>query len=139
MRVVSQTVSLVAHYSSNSFRKLARKEYCSKPERGFRFQVIYTLNIPFFNSFPWIFELKAILKLFTEQIQNSGIFRTRDILRTQSILRNQIYHILWKSSILRFLIHSNSRYIQNLRCIQDTVNLQKAVYTGLTTLCNPAI
>ena len=139
MRVASQTVSLVAHYSSNSFRKLARKEYCSKLERGFRFQVIYTLNISFFKSFPWIFELKAILKLFAEQIQNSGIFRTRDMLRTQSILRNQIYHILWKSSILRFLIHSKSRYIQNLRCIQNTVNLQKAVYTGLTTLCNPAI
>ena len=37
----------VAHYFSNSFQKLAGNEYCSKLEKEFRFQVIYTSNISF--------------------------------------------------------------------------------------------
>ena len=45
-------VSWVAHYFSNSFQKLARNEYCSKLEKEFRFQVIYTSNISYFLEFP---------------------------------------------------------------------------------------
>ena len=41
----------VAHYFSNSFQKLAGNEYCSKLEKEFRFQVIYTLNISYFLEF----------------------------------------------------------------------------------------
>ena len=37
-----ETVSLVAHYFSNSFQKLAGNEYCSKLEKEFKFQVTYT-------------------------------------------------------------------------------------------------
>ena len=51
-----------------------------KKEKEFKFQDIYNSNIPHFLSFPWIFEFKVILKLFPEQIQNSGIFRTQDVL-----------------------------------------------------------
>ena len=36
-RMVCQTVSLVAHYFSNSFLKLAGNEYCSKLEKEFKF------------------------------------------------------------------------------------------------------
>ena len=35
----------VAHYFSNFYQKLAGNEYCSKLEKKFRFQAIYTLNI----------------------------------------------------------------------------------------------
>ena len=50
--VVSETVSWVAHYFSNSFQKLAGNEYSSKQEKEFRFQVIYTSNISYFLEFP---------------------------------------------------------------------------------------
>ena len=70
----------VAHYFSNSFLKLAENGYCSKLEKEFRFQVIYTPYIS--QSFPWRIELKVILRLYSEQIQNSGIFRARGILKT---------------------------------------------------------
>ena len=50
--VVSQTVSWVAHYFSSLFQKLAGNEYCSKLEKEFRFQVIYTSNISYFLEFP---------------------------------------------------------------------------------------
>ena len=50
-RMVCQTVSLVAHYFSNSFLKLAGNEYCSKLEKEFRFQVIYTPNISYSLEF----------------------------------------------------------------------------------------
>ena len=53
------------------FPKTARNEYCSTLEKEFRFQVIV--------------EFKKILELFPEQIRNSGIFRTRDILRSLSV------------------------------------------------------
>ena len=46
--VVSETVSWVAHYFSNSFQKLSGNEYCSKLEKEFTFQVIYTSRISFF-------------------------------------------------------------------------------------------
>ena len=45
--IVCWTVSWVAHYFSNSFLKLAGNEYCSKLEKEFRFQVIYTPNISY--------------------------------------------------------------------------------------------
>ena len=77
-------MSWVAHYFSNYFQKLTGNEYCSKLEKEFRFKVMQTLNISY-KSFLWIFEFKNILKLLPELIQNSGIFRTRDILRTVSI------------------------------------------------------
>ena len=38
--VVSQTVTWVAHYFSNSLQKLTGNEYCSKLKKEFRFQVI---------------------------------------------------------------------------------------------------
>ena len=98
-----------------------------KKNSGFR---SYTRRIYLiFQSLPWIFEFKNILKLSPEQIQNSGIFRTRDILRTVSIHPVKIQQI-------RFLIHSKSCSIENLRHIQDTVNLQNTVYTELTIHCN---
>ena len=50
--VVSETVSWVAHYFSNSFQKLAGNEYSSKPKKEFRFQVIYNSNISYFLEFP---------------------------------------------------------------------------------------
>ena len=56
-RVVSQTISWVAHYFLSSFQKPAGNEYCSKLEKKFRFQVIYTSNISYFLEFPlgiWI-------------------------------------------------------------------------------------
>ena len=97
-RVVSQTVSRVVYYFSNSFQKLSGNEYCSKLEKQFRFpwfQVIYcTLQTRLtFQSFSWIFEFKVKLKLFPKQIQNSGIFRTRDVSRTLSIYPVKIQHI----------------------------------------------
>ena len=39
-RVVSQKVSWVAHYFSNSFQNFAGNEYCSNLEKEFRLQVI---------------------------------------------------------------------------------------------------
>ena len=59
------------------------RKYCSKVVKEFRFQVIYTSNILLYRVSPGYLNLK--LKLLPEQIQNSGIFRTRDILRTLSI------------------------------------------------------
>ena len=50
--VVSQTVSWVAHYFSSSFQKLVGNEYCSKLEKKFRLQVIFTSNISYFLEFP---------------------------------------------------------------------------------------
>ena len=50
--VVIQTVSWVAHYFSSSFQKLAGNEYCSKLEKKFRLQVIFTSNISYFLEFP---------------------------------------------------------------------------------------
>ena len=73
-----------------------------------RFQVLSHIDfeqILFFWSFPWILEFKSILKLFPDYIQNSDIFRTRDILRT-------CQYTLWKCSILRFKIHSKSCYVE---------------------------
>ena len=49
--MVFETVSWVAHYFSNSFLKLAGNEYCSKLEKEFRFQVLYTSNISNFLEF----------------------------------------------------------------------------------------
>ena len=49
--VVSETVSWVAHYFSNSFQKLAGNEYSSKLEKEFRFHVIHTLKIYYFLEF----------------------------------------------------------------------------------------
>ena len=51
-RIVCNTVSWVAHYFSNSFLKLAGNEYCSKLEKEFRFQIIYTPNIFYFLESP---------------------------------------------------------------------------------------
>ena len=67
------------------FLKLAENEYCSKIEKnsGFRSYTLQTYLI--LQSFPWAFEFKVILRLSPEQIQTSGIFRTRGILRTLSI------------------------------------------------------
>ena len=45
------------HYFSNSFLNFAGNEYCSKLQKEFRFQVIYTPNISYFSEFPldiWI-------------------------------------------------------------------------------------
>ena len=50
--MVSQTVSWVAHYFSNSFQKLTGDEYFSKLEKEFRLQVIYASNISYFLEFP---------------------------------------------------------------------------------------
>ena len=50
--MVCQTVSLVAHYFSNSFLKLAGNEYCSNLEKKFRFQVIFTPNMSYLLKFP---------------------------------------------------------------------------------------
>ena len=50
-RMVCSTVSWVAHYFLNLFLKLAGIEYCSKLEKEFRFQVIYTLNISYSLEF----------------------------------------------------------------------------------------
>ena len=50
---------------------------------GFRSYTLQTYLI--IQKFPWIFGFKVILTLFPEQIQNSGICRTRNILRTLSI------------------------------------------------------
>ena len=41
----------LAHYFPNSFLKLAGNEYCSKLEKEFRFQVIYTPNISYSLEF----------------------------------------------------------------------------------------
>ena len=50
--MVSQTVSWVGHYFSNSFQKLAGDEYFSKLEKEFRLQVIiYASNISYFLEF----------------------------------------------------------------------------------------
>ena len=78
----------------------------------------------FHQSYLWIFEFKTILKLFSQQIQNSGIFATRVILGSLSI-----YPVKLCENLLRFLIHSKSRYIENLREIQNIINLQNRVYT----------
>ena len=54
---------------------------------GKRIQVsghIYTSNISYLLEFP-LNKFEVILKLFPEQIQNSGIFRTRNVVRTLSI------------------------------------------------------
>ena len=50
--VVSETVSWVAHYFSNSFQKLAGNEHSSKLKKEFSFQVIYNSNISYFLEFP---------------------------------------------------------------------------------------
>ena len=45
-RLVSQTVSWMAHYFLNLFQmNIAGNEYCSKLEKEFRFQVIFTSNV----------------------------------------------------------------------------------------------
>ena len=75
-KVASQTISWVAHYFSNSFQKLTGNKYCSKLEKESVFRS-YTLRT--YLVFPWKFESTVILKLFPEQIQDSGIFRTGDI------------------------------------------------------------
>ena len=53
-----------------------------KTNSGFR---SYALQTSYFLEFPWIFQFKVILRLLPEQTQNSGIFRTRAMLRTLSI------------------------------------------------------
>ena len=58
---------------------------------GFRSYALQTYLT--FYSFYWIFEIKAILNLFPEQVQNFDIFRTRDISRTLSIYSVKIHHI----------------------------------------------
>ena len=82
--VVSQVVSLVTHYFSNSFQKL---------EQEFSCRSCTLRKYLIFQSFPWIFKFKNILKLFPELIQNFGIFMTRDILRTLSIYPVEIQDI----------------------------------------------
>ena len=49
--MVSQTVSWVVHYFSNSFQNLAGNEYFSKLENKFRLQVMYASNISYFLEF----------------------------------------------------------------------------------------
>ena len=44
---------------------------------GFRLYILQAGLI--LQSIPWIFEFRITVKLFPEQIQNSGIFRTRVI------------------------------------------------------------
>ena len=49
---------VVAYYFLNSFLKLAGNEYCSKLEKEFRFQVIYTSNILLYRASPGYLDLK---------------------------------------------------------------------------------
>ena len=86
-RVVRWVESWVVHYFSNFIKKPTGKEYCLKLGKELIFEVIYTSYL-IFGNFPWIFEFRVILELFPEQIQNPGIFRTQDTLRTLSI-----YHV----------------------------------------------
>ena len=89
-----ETVSLVAHYFSNSFQKLAGNEYCSKLEKEFKFQVTYTsITYLIFQGCPYIFEFKVILKLFSKQVQNSGICKTQGLVGTLSIYPMKLQHI----------------------------------------------
>ena len=98
------TRSWVAHFFSYSFQKLAGKGYCSKLEKEFRFQVIYTFHGHFlFKSLPGIFEFKVML---IKQIQNF-------ILRT-----------LWKCSILMIQLFGNESTVWQLTIIHYTTSLQ---------------
>ena len=117
--MVCQTVSWVVHYFSNSFLKLAGNEYCSKLEKEFRFQVIYTPNISL--EFFLIFEFKVISKLFPEHIENPRYIKNP-------------FNMPCKTSILRFQIHAKSQYIKNLTDIQNNVNLQNTVYTEFSVI-----
>ena len=123
IRVVCQTESQVVQCFSNSFLNHVENEYYSRLEK--KIQVlghIQSEHIYFFFIFPWILEFKVTLKFFPEQTQNSGIFRTRGI------------GTLPNSRILRFLKHSKFWYIENLRHIQNTVNLLHTVYTELSVI-----
>ena len=50
-------------------------------------------HILLFTVSTGFFEIKAILNLFPEEVQNFDIFRTRDISRTLSIYSVKIQHI----------------------------------------------
>ena len=64
---------------------LFRKHF-PKRLRKFRIPVIYTPNIILlFRVFLGYLNLKLFLRLFSEQTQNTGVFRARGILRTPSI------------------------------------------------------
>ena len=49
--VLDSVVGGVVHFFSKSFLKLTGSEYCSKLEKEFRFQVIYTPNISYSLEF----------------------------------------------------------------------------------------
>ena len=123
---MSQKVLQMVLYFSNSFQKLTGNEYCSKVVKEFRFQVIYTSNMLLYRVSPGYLNLK--LKQLSAQIQNSSLFRIRNILRTLQIYPVKIQHIK---------ITDTSWHIENLWDIQNIVNLQNTFYTELTTLCNP--
>ena len=54
---------MVAYYFLNSFLKLAGNEYCSKLEKEFRFQVIYTPNITYSLEFSFDVLISSYFKV----------------------------------------------------------------------------
>ena len=128
-RIVSQIVSWVAHYFSNSFQ---RNDYCSremiivqsqKENSAFR---SYTLQTSCFQSFPWIFEFKVkVVSRTDSQKQPPDLFCKKscsqkfcNIHRKTPVLEHIFYRTRWSDC---FQIQNSA--IQNPIYIKDSVNI----------------
>ena len=85
----------------------------------------------YFLEFPldiWIMSLQSCFQNRFKTLAYSG----------PEVYEEPCKYTPWNSSMLRFLIHSKSWYMESLRHIQNTANLSNTVYTELS-VCNPAI
>ena len=116
-------MSWVTYYFSNSFQKLAGNEYCSKLKKNLGFRSCVFRIYLIFQSFPWIFEIKAILKFPTDtDVFKMSSGRLKKNVTSSYDQTRRCHHVWKKTSDLRRLEDVWFKFVlktSNLRRLED--------------------